>query len=396
MPDLDAMVVRAARRIRILSTLSWPAAVEVRFLDRWRAGQPELPAPPPVVSSVDDGDLAQVVAKADMQDPQEAFVARTADGYRRALAMLASAGTPDFSRHSRALYGGPDTPTAPGGPTARDEAEHLLRATATIGAGHRERTLTDEQARDHLQAAVDRFFPDLPVVLDPDLVSLAAAGSKRIRLRGGRRWAPGHLDQLLQHEALVHSATKRNGRGQPLGTLGLSSPRTTAVQEGLATLAELVTGSLDVRRLRRIALRVRMVDLASSGADFIEVFQSLLDLGQDETEAFRTAMRVFRGGDVRGGVAFTKDVVYLSGLRQVHSFMLAALRAQRADLPAVLFAGRMTCGDALALAPLVADGTLRPAAVLTPWVANTDRLAAYLAWAAFGQGVAPVALDAFD
>ena len=38
---------------------------------------------------------------------------------------------------------------------------------------------------------------------------------------------------------------------------GLGAPRTTRTQEGLATFAEIITGAIDISRLRRIALRVR-------------------------------------------------------------------------------------------------------------------------------------------
>ena len=110
------------------------------------------------------------------------------------------------------------------------------------------------------------------------------------------------LRQLLEHEALVHSATKRNGRAQPLLTsLGLSAPRTTATQEGLATLAELITDTMDLVRLRRIALRIKGLDAGLSGADFLQVFDIFRQGGQPDAEAFRSAARIFRGGDVRGG-----------------------------------------------------------------------------------------------
>jgi len=396
MVDKDAVVARAARSIRVLSALSWPASVEARFLERYRGGQPELPVPPPVPAPPSDEALRDVLGRVDWADPLEAFVGRTAESAVQAIAMLRAAGTPRFTAHSTDLYGGPGTQPVPDGPTVLAEAEHLLRTADALGMPCPEKTLSTAQARDRFQADVDAFFVDLPVVVDPELVSLAAAGSRRIRIRGGVKWAPSQIAQLLQHEALVHSATKRNGLAQPLRTLGLSTPRTTAVQEGLATLGELITDSLDLNRLRRVALRVRMVDRALQGADFIEVFEGLLEEGQPEVEAFRSAMRVFRGGDVRGGVVFTKDVVYLSGLRQVHGFLMAALKAHRAELPAVLFAGRMTCGDAVKLAPLIEDGTLLPAQILPPWVQRTSQLAAYLAWAAFGQGIGPVELESLD
>ncbi|WP_251274471.1 tyrosine/phenylalanine carboxypeptidase domain-containing protein, partial [Enterobacter hormaechei] len=74
--------------------------------------------------------------------------------------------------------------------------------------------------------------------------------------------------------ALVHSLTALNGREQPvLPSLALSSPRVTATQEGLATFAEQITGSIDIERLKRISLRTEAIAMAREGADFIEVFR---------------------------------------------------------------------------------------------------------------------------
>ena len=61
------------------------------------------------------------------------------------------------------------------------------------------------------------------------------------------------LEQLLEHEAHVHAATMHNGKRQAnLRLLSLGAPRTTRTQEGIAVLAELMTLSLDIIRLRRI------------------------------------------------------------------------------------------------------------------------------------------------
>lgn len=64
----------------------------------------------------------------------------------------------------------------------------------------------------------------------------------------------------------------------------------------------------------RLALRIGAVKHAIEGADFVEVFRCFLRAGQSEEESARSTMRVFRGGDPRGKVAFIKDVVYLHGL----------------------------------------------------------------------------------
>src|SRR6185312_15885305 len=69
-----------------------------------------------------------------------------------------------------------------------------------------------------LQSDLDDYFNArvIEVVLDPDLIAKAAAGSTRIRLRAGASFSDYDRHQLLQHEAFVHSLTALNGRQQPV------------------------------------------------------------------------------------------------------------------------------------------------------------------------------------
>jgi uncharacterized protein (TIGR02421 family) len=385
----DERLVRLARDIQILGPLSWPDTVEEAF---FAAGGAALPRPP--VVTVDHRDtiaaLGALCDDIDGADPVGAFLIRTAESYRAAAEMLQSAHTPAFTARSVAIYGAPGQPIVPGAPTHLDAARHFIAATVSAPLGQPRPTLTAEAAAAWLQERIDRHFTDapLPVVLDPHLGALATAGAARVRLRGGTDYTEQTLRQLLEHEALVHSATKRSGQAQPvLTSLGLSAPRTTATQEGLATLAELITDTIDLLRLRRIALRIQALDAGLSGADFFQVFDLFRDGGQPDTEAFRSAARIFRGGDVRGGVVFTKDVVYLKGMTTTHTFLLKAILEGHHALPARLFAGRMTLGDALLLQPAFEDGTLAGPRVLPEWVASLPTLAAYLSWAGFSSQI---------
>ena len=90
-----------------------------------------------------------------------------------------------------------------------------------------------------------------------------------------------------------------------------------------------------------------MVKQALEGADFIEVFRGFLDAGQSEVESYRSAARVFRGGDVRGRVCFTKDGAYLKGVMMVNVFIRKALQEGRGELLPMLFAGRITTADVI-------------------------------------------------
>ncbi len=393
---IDRDLARVAPKVRVLSALTWPARIEGEFLAAWRAGRPELPrVEMPRVTLREQRDaLEGLMERCDRGHPLHDLLWKTARSYLDAAQMLEAAGTPDFTRHSIALYGRPDDSYRTQSVTGLDAAEFFLRTTDDLLGGHAiPSTVPDIPAEDfaaRLQRAVDEFFTDDPVevLVDPELASKAIAGSKRVRIRAGALFTELDLAQLLNHEAFIHSLTMINGKRQPhLRCLGLGAPRTTRTQEGLAVFAELATLSIDIQRLRRIALRVRAIHHALEGADFVDVFRVFLDAGQSEEESYQSAQRVFRGGDARGRVAFTKDCVYLKGLLEVHTILRVAIRDDRPELVRNLFAGRMTIGDAVELAPWFESGLLAGPRYVPPWARDLRCIAASLAYSAFMTNV---------
>lgn len=386
---LDAALCAIAPSVKVLSRLSWPDAVIERFLASYRRGAPELPpidTPESTLSPHAVSELERIRDACDREDPLQAYLADTADSYATAARLIAAAGTPEFLALSRRLYGDPDERVPGANLTHFEAAEQLLDVTSPwLGTARHEHELAPigaEEVAAELQRRLDQFFVEhrLTVVTDARLTSKAAAAARRIRIRAGAAYTEADIDQLLEHEAFVHSATALNGRLQPLGAFGLAAPRTTATQEGLATTAELITGSMDLSRLRRLALRIVAVKHVMEGADFVQVFRYFLEAGQSEDESARSAARVFRGGDPRGGVAFTKDVVYLHGLIGVHTFLRRAILESRVELVPRLFAGRLTLGDVLRLEPLFDSATLSPGRYVTHWAKDPRRLAAYLSF----------------
>ncbi|MCB9741864.1 MAG: DUF1704 domain-containing protein [Alphaproteobacteria bacterium] len=398
--ERDRALAKLCKRVRVLTELSWPAAMETDFLSAWEKGDPKLPEPPPIEGPPEGlvEALHTFAQGCDVEDPLERFLRDTAESHALAARLLGAAGTPEFATLSVALFGQPEDAVHPGAPSTLSAARHFIERTRGFAGPEPEGELTAEEVQLRLQADIDRYFQEpLPVQLHEELSGKATAGATRVRVRIGARFTAAGVAQLLQHEALVHAATKRAGRDQPvLSTLGLSSPRTTEAQEGLATFAEMITDAMDIARLRRIALRPIAVHMAQEGADFIQVFEFFLAEGQSAGESFNSARRVFRGGDPRGRVAFTKDTLYLRGLVSVHTFLRKACEARRHTLPKVLFAGRMTLGDALALEPYFEDGTLRMPEVLPDWVRNERCLAAYLTWSVFTDQIRLAEVDLGD
>ena len=389
---LDAALVKAAKSIRVLHHLEWPPDTEEIFLANWRAGRAVLPDCKLQPHDLSDNitELEAIAAQCSEDDPVEKFLFETAHSYAEAARMLGAIGTPDFTRHSVNLYGRPDMVYKLQGMTPADAARFFLKVTDDL-LGTSQVPPTDfdinaEAFAQWLHEKVDEFFEPgkVEVVSDPELSAKAIAGASRIRLRATASFSRLDQDQLLQHEAFVHTATVLNGKNQAnLHSLALGAPRTTRTQEGIAVLSELVTNSMDITRLRRVALRVIAVQHALDGADFIEIFKFFLESGQPEEEAVRSTQRIFRGGAVRDGIVFTKDAVYLSGLLEVHTFMRVAIRDNRPELIRYIFAGRLTLADALRLAPVFESGWLNPPQYMPVWAADLRRIAALMAYSAF-------------
>jgi len=392
---LDARMVDAVRGIRLLTLTSWPASEQDTFLAGHARGNPRLPhhAYPALDFSAERRELDAVIRAADPAHPLGAYLVESARSWGTGAQLLEALGTAAVTAHSVALYGRPDEPL-PGGPSTREAARHFIAIADELD---RELLSPAEQVdisaialQLQLQSDLDAFFNGrvIEVQLDPDLIAKAAAGSTRIRLRAGAAYSDYDRHQLYHHEALVHSLTGLNGREQPvLGSLSLASPRTTATQEGLATFAEQITGSIDIERMKRLSLRIDAVAMALEGADFIEVFGYFLGAGQSPVESFSSAQRVFRGVPTGGGAAFTKDTVYLRGLIGVHTFFRWALKHRKLRLGRMLFAGKMTLADVQRFEPLFDAGVLVPPRWLPRWLARANGLAGMLAFSLFANRI---------
>ena len=400
--EIDAQIVAVGRKICVLKAIAWPVELEERFLDSWRLGVPALPEPAlrPLQLDKEMETLDALMARLDRGHPIGRWLYKTAWSYRVAAQMLAGIGTPEFTRCSALLYGRPDYRYRSQDVTNADAAQEMLDITDNLIDSRRLPEVPfDIPAEVFAQRLRDRIGPffcmdDVQVVLDPALASKAVAGSKRITLRATAMFSERDLDQLAEHEAFIHTATLLNGKHQPyLKSLGVGAPRTTRVQEGLATFSEIMTGAIDISRLRRIALRVVMVKQALAGADFIDVFRGFLDAGQSEIESYRSAARVFRGGDPHGKICFTKDGAYLEGVMMVLVFIRKALQEDRSELLPMLFAGRLTTADVIELAPFRETGVIAPPVYVPPWARDPQRVLSILA---FSTATQRLRLDSLD
>jgi uncharacterized protein (TIGR02421 family) len=389
---LDQRLSAAVRGVRILRAVALPSAQAESFLAAHAAGHLRMPVADyhaPDLSAA-RAELAAVLAAIPRTHPLSGYLLRATGAWHRATLMLEAVGTPAASVLSAQLYGGPQDVIPGTALSSAAAAREFVAVAAELGGELEDTAATHDidaaTLQVELRAALDAFFGVgvVAVELDAELAAKAAAGASRIRLRSGSRFSAYDRHQLLAHEAFVHTLTARNGLLQPaLGSLARTSPHVTATQEGLAVYAELISGGMDLARLKRISLRILGIELALSGADFIEVFRFFLEQGRDAADSYNSTARIFRGVPLSGGYAFAKDTVYLHGLLSVHTFFRWALRGRRLSLLRRLFAGKMALSDALDFEPWFDAGFIAEPRYLPPWVAAMQGLAGSLAFSLF-------------
>lgn len=200
--------------------------------------------------------------------------------------------------------------------------EFAIRAEREIASY---RTLAPE-----MQATVN-LRDDMPGIM----VSLG-----QLHLGSTNRIARSRVEALIQHEVGTHLVTYENGLVQPLLLFSAGLPGYEQTQEGLAMLAEYISGGLEPNRLRLIAARVVAVDMMTRGAGFVEIFGRMHDeLGLPPVAAWSVTMRVTRGG------GSSKDAIYLRGLIEILGHLGSGLPLEP------LLIGKI----ALAQVPLVED-----------------------------------------
>jgi uncharacterized protein (TIGR02421 family) len=138
---------------------------------------------------------------------------------------------------------------------------------------------------------------------------------KTLVLNTNHTYSDNEIAVLTNHEIGVHMVTTMNGLLHPLKIFSHGFPNNEETQEGLAVFSEYMSNNLTITRLKELAYRVIAVDTLAKGYPFSRTFRLLhnqYDL--DRETAFYITLRAHRGG------GFTKDYLYLTGLKKVYDY----------------------------------------------------------------------------
>ena len=269
----------------------------------------------------------------------------------RQITLLEDRDTTRFVHESQQVYGDVAQPLV-------DDALRLLgsiplktaddeRVTASAFAEVAQREL------DHYRENFPGFNGELEVRSD---VSDLMVSHGRFLIPAAAQFRRSRVDPLIQHEVGTHVVTYFNGACQPLNLLAVGLPDYDETQEGLAVLAEFVTGGLDPQRMRLLAARVVAVKRVLDGAGFPEIFKELHEEHSFAPRvAWGIAIRVARNGGL------TKDVIYLRGISRVLEFL-----AERRSVEPLLV-GKLSLDHVPLIEELMAREVLRPAWLRPRW-----------------------------
>jgi len=269
------------------------------------------------------------------------------DEIARQITALEDRDTSRFVYASLQLYGGIAQPLA----SAAEELLETIPAEAPSTP-----SVTAGAFADAARKEFDRYravYPDFPARVEVrDDISELMVSFGRLLIPEAAALRADRVEPLLHHEIGTHVVTYQNGARQPLTLLTVGLPGYDETQEGLAVLAEYLTGGLDPRRLRVLAARVVAIGKMLDGAGFLQIFESLRNEHRIPARtAWSIAIRVVLGG---GSV---KDAIYLRGITRI----LEAL-ADDCSLD-VLFVGKLSLDQVPMIQDLLDREVLQP-----PWV----------------------------
>jgi uncharacterized protein (TIGR02421 family) len=183
------------------------------------------------------------------------------DEIARQITALEDRDTSRFVYGSLQLYGGIAEPLA-------HTAEELLKTVPPQAPSAP--SVTAGAFADAAREELDRYrsrYPDFPshVEVREDVSELMVSFG-RLLIPANAAFRPERVEPLLHHEIGTHVVTYQNGARQPLTLLTIGLPGYDETQEGLAVLAEYLTGGLDPRRLRVLAARVVAIGKMLEGA----------------------------------------------------------------------------------------------------------------------------------
>lgn len=228
------------------------------------------------------------------------------DNLANKIDLLTSIGTDDFIYNSLKYYGEPSQ-------NDMANARFLLHLNDDE-LEQEEDLLNADNAIDYFRSQAKDWGLNCRIEKSAKIVAKAMVNNEKALLLINKEamFSQKELHAFAYHELGIHMLTTINAKKHPLKIFSLGLAGNTHAQEGIALYSEYCSGSLTVKRLKTIALRVVAVQYMIEHGDFVKTYHALMsEFNLDKHFAFTLTSRVYRGG------GFTKDYLYLKGFRDV-------------------------------------------------------------------------------
>jgi uncharacterized protein (TIGR02421 family) len=292
-----------------------------------------------------------------VEDPalQGLFLSKR-DEIMRQITLLEDRDTSRFVYESLQIYGEPSEGLVVDADELLAKIEVPTPRSGSVTAGGFAEAAQREL--DYYSSRYPGFDSELEV--RPDVADLMVSHG-RLLIPAAASFRGDRVEPLIQHEVGTHVVTYQNGRAQPLQMLAVGLPGYDETQEGLAVLAEYVSGGLDPLRMRLLAGRVIAIRRLLDGARFLDIFGELRErYSFAPRTAWGVTIRVARSGGL------TKDVIYLRGITRVLEFV-----AERKSIDALLV-GKLSLEHVPLVEELMARGILTQAWIRPRWAESED------------------------
>lgn len=400
--ELSERIVKAQKPIQILDAIKWDHSIQEAFFKHKFKKLPPVDAayyqkrPLAFDPRAKKDEFEQIILdtrrKLGQFNPLAKIMERMCREYCDVIRMLESRGLSEFPRLSQQLYGSSSDVFHAGDPSLSNLADMIFDTLAHLDKDilcgtHDPKILTSEQAIKILQERLGRYFKgakiSIVVKLSDGIISDAAAGADYIKLRKEAKFNDRDIRLMEVHEGWVHVGTTLNGMEQPICTfLSKGTPSSTLTQEGLAIITEVFNFASYPDRIRRLTNRIRAINMAENGANFIEVFNYFREQGFDANHSYNHTTRIFRGS-LPNALPFTKDLVYSKGFVLIYNYIRLAVRRGVPNRIPLLFCGKTTLEDMRTFSDLLEEGILTQPKFLPPQFKDLSALAAWMCFSNF-------------
>ena len=204
-----------------------------------------------------------------------------------------------------------------GSPTEKDvqNARFILHHADELPTGDMEKVFSPMEAKAYFEDFVQQYDFPLNIKFSTSIAAdaMVSNSTRTLFIKKNTRFSKNQLLTLANHEIGVHLVTTYNGLLQPLKIFSNGFPRNVETQEGLAVFSEFMSGALTLKRTKELAYRVLASDSLIKGYTFSDTFDLIHNQYKlNRNDAFSITLRAHRGG------GFTKDRLYLSGLKKVY------------------------------------------------------------------------------